>query len=312
MNPSSKSGPLGFRPAEESNRRLKLLLWGDAGSGKTTLSLQFPSPAVIDLEGGTEHYGGDFQFDVLKATAADDINAAVDSLLTVDHDYRTLVIDPVTLYWDSLQRKWSEIFLRRNKSSKGHRLEFYDMQPRDWMTVKAEHKEFIRNLVQADLNVVVTARQKTLYADQGFMRAVGETFDGEKGLPYLFDTILRLYRDDNGRFMAKNLKDRTNKLPQGNFEISYQILEGFLGKESLGRRAVPVQQSTSEQIDTLSHLIAASEMKGETVQRRLAAYGAGSLEELTHGAAATIIEKLEAAGDPPADHNTPNEEQKHA
>ena len=49
------TGP--FQPAASSDRRLKLLLWGDSGVGKTTLALQFPHPAVIDLEGGTEHYG---------------------------------------------------------------------------------------------------------------------------------------------------------------------------------------------------------------------------------------------------------------
>lgn len=239
MGLPGKPNSLAFRPAGETDRRLKMLCWGDNGTGKTTMGIQFPNPAVIDLEGGTEHYGGDFQFDVLKATEADDINAAVDGLLTQDHDYRTLVIDPITLYWDALQKKWSDIFLRRNKGSKGHRLEFYDLQPRDWMTIKGEHKELIRKLIQLDMNVIVTARQKTLYADQGFMRAVGETFDGEKSLPYLFDTILRLYRDDKGRFMAENLKDRTNKLPSGHFEISYQILEDHLGRESLGRKAVP-------------------------------------------------------------------------
>lgn len=306
MNPSFKPGPLEFRPAKESNRRLKLLLWGDAGSGKTTIGIQFPNPAVIDLEGGTEHYGFDFQFDVLKATEADDINAAVDGLLTQDHDYRTLVIDPITLYWDALQKKWSEIFLRRNKGSKGHRLEFYDMQPRDWMTIKAEHKELIRKLIQLDMNVIVTARQKTLYADQGFMRAVGETFDGEKSLPYLFDTILRLYRDDKGRFMAENLKDRTNKLPSGHFEVSYQILEDHLGKDSLGRKAVPIQEATASQLDSLRHLIADSGMKEETVQTRLAAYGADSIEALTQKTAQKIIDKLNAAGEQPANPENPN------
>ena len=34
------------------------------------------------------------------------------------------------------------------------------------------------------MNVIITARQKTQYADSGFMRAIGETFDGEKSLPY--------------------------------------------------------------------------------------------------------------------------------
>ena len=83
------------------------------------------------------------------------------------------------------------------------RHEFYDFQPKDWMTIKAESKELIRRLIALDMNVIVTARQKVQYADGGFMRAIGETFDGEKSLPYLFDVVVRLYRDEKGRFMGE-------------------------------------------------------------------------------------------------------------
>jgi hypothetical protein len=267
---------------------------------------------MVDLEGGADHYGSSFPFEVLKATTAVEIESAVDWLLTHEHPYRTLVVDPITLYWDSLQRKWNEILLRRNKGSKGHHLEYYDMQPRDWMTIKADHKEFIRKLIQLDMNVIVTARQKTLYADQGFMRAVGETFDGEKSLPYLFDTILRLYRDEKGRFMAENIKDRTNKLPHGHFAISYQVLEDHLGKDALGRMPVALQLATPDQLIALRHFIAASGMKQEMVRERLASYGAESLETLTESNAQMIIEKFEAAGSQPAQPTTETKESDHA
>ena len=305
-------GGVPFRPAASTDRRLKALFWGDSGVGKTTLALRFPRPAVIDLEGGTEHYGSAFEFEVLKATTADDVTKAVDWLLTNQHPYRTLVIDPVTLYWDALQRKWSDIFLRRNKSSKGHHLEFYDLQPRDWMAVKAEMKDLFRKLIQLDMNVIVTARQKAQYADAGFMRVIGETFDGEKTLPYVFDTILRLYRDPNGRYMAENIKDRTNRLPHGHFEVSYQIIEDRLGKESLGRVAVPASTASAAQLETLRHLIAASGMEDVAVRGRLRDYGADRLEALTEAHAQLIIAKLEAAGVRPAQPTTTTQEDDHA
>lgn len=294
----SNAGGVGgspFQPAVATERRLKLFLWGDSGVGKTTLALKFPRPAVIDMEGGTEHYGGAFAFEVLKATSADEVVQAVDWLLTRPHPYRTLIVDPVTLYWDALQRKWSDIFLRRNKTSKGHHLEFYDLQPRDWMTVKAEFKDLIRKLIQLDMNVIITARQKAQYADAGFMRVVGETFDGEKTLPYVFDTILRLYRDDAGRFMAENLKDRSNRLPRGQFEVSYGVFEQCLGSESLAREAAPLHLATPEQIAALRQFIMDFDLKPEHVAQRLAAYGASSLEALTTENAQLIIDKFTAA-----------------
>ena len=108
---------------------------------------------------------------------------AIDYLRTHQHPYRSLGVDPITVYWDALQKKYSDIFLRRNKNSKGYKFEFYDFQPRDWLTIKAEFKDFIRKLIALDMNIIVTARQKAQYADSGFMQKIGETFDGENHSP---------------------------------------------------------------------------------------------------------------------------------
>lgn len=296
----ARSGP--FRPAAGTDRRLKLFIWGDSGVGKTTLALRFPGAVVIDMEGGTEHYGGVFSFDVLKATSADEVTAAVEWLRTKPHAYRTLVIDPITIYWEALQNKWGRTFLLRSKGGKGHHGEFYELQPRDWVTLKAELKELVRKLIQLDMNVIITARQKAQYSDSGFMRAIGETFDGEKSLPYLFDTILHMTRDDAGRFMAENLKDRTNKLPRGKFEVSYELIEKCLGSETLTREAAPLRLAIPEQVDSIRQFVAASGMSQETLTARLAAYGATRIEDLTEENATLIIAKLTtaAAGKMPA------------
>jgi hypothetical protein len=284
-----------FQKARSLEKRLKLFLWGDSGVGKTTLSLQFPKPVVIDLEGGADLYGEAFDFDVLRASTADEVMEAVQWLLTRPHAYRTLVIDPITVYWDALQKKWSDVFLRRNKGSKGYKFEFYDLQPRDWMTVKAEFKDLIRKLIALDMNVIVTARQKVQYADGAFMKAIGETFDGEKSLPYLFDTIVRLYRDEKGRFLGECLKDRSNKLPAGAFEVSYARFEELFGKKALARKARPTAFATDEQKRQIRDSIARFGLSPEQVTKRLAAYGAESLDDLTEENARVIISKFESA-----------------
>ena len=46
-----------FRKAKKQNRNLKLFIYGDSGTGKTTVALNFPRPCVIDLEAGTTLYG---------------------------------------------------------------------------------------------------------------------------------------------------------------------------------------------------------------------------------------------------------------
>ena len=304
MSELPQTNPSPFQSAEATNRRLKLFLWGDTGVGKTTLALRFPEPVVIDMEGGTELYGDVFEFDVLKATTADEVIEAVNWLLVNAHPYRTLVLDPITVFWDALQAKWRGIFLRRNRGGKGHNGEFYTLQPKDWVTLKYEFKDLLRKLIQLDMNVIITARQKAQYADTGFMRVIGETFDGEKTLPYLFDTILRLYRDD-GRFMAENLKDRSNKMPHGQFEVSYDRIEQCLGSDTLAREAVPLAMATPDQIDRIRQFVTDSGIEQKTLQHRLAAYGASRLEDLTEQNAQLIIDKLSAAA---ADQPAPKEE----
>ncbi len=284
-----------FEKARTRDKRLKLFLWGDSGVGKTTLSLQFPAPVFIDLEGGTELYGDDFDFDVLHASTADEVMKAVQWLLTHAHPYKTLVIDPITAYWDALQRKWSEVFLRRNKGSKGYKFEFYDFQPRDWMAIKAELKELISKIIALDLNVIVTARQKVQYAEGAFMKAIGTTFDGEKSIPYFFDTIVRLYRDEKGQFLGECLKDRSGKLPPGEFEPSFARFEQLFGKEELGRQAKVMGFATDEQQNQIDEYITRFGMTPEQVAQRLAAYDATDLNELTEENAKAILAKLQSA-----------------
>ena len=282
-----------FQEAKTRSKRLKLLLWGDSGVGKTTQALQFPGPVMIDLEGGADLYGDAFGFHILKATTADEVSGAINWLLTHDHPYKTLIIDPITMYWDALMWKWSGVFLRRNKGTRGHKHELYDFQPKDWMTMKAELKDVMRKVIALDMNVVVTARQKPQYADGGFMQVVGETFDGEKSLPYMFDTIVRLYRDGQGRFLGECLKDRSNKLPRGEFECSYSVFEDAFG-DALQREVKPVELATEGQKEEIRKHIEHFELTPEQVKQRLENYGVSKLDELTAEDAETILGKLHA------------------
>jgi hypothetical protein len=43
--------PMIIQKAETVEERLKPFLWGDCGSGKTTIALQFPKSDVIDIKG---------------------------------------------------------------------------------------------------------------------------------------------------------------------------------------------------------------------------------------------------------------------
>jgi hypothetical protein len=284
-----------FTRALPTEKRLKLFLWGDSGSGKTQLALQFPHPVVIDLERGTDLYSGRFHFDRTVTTDADAVMAAVDWLRENRHSYRTLVIDPITVYYEALQSKWSDIFLRRNKGSKGFKHEFYDMQPRDWMTIRSEFYELVRKITELDMNVVVTAHMKAQYADSGFMQKIGDTWDSQKKTPYLFDAIVQLVRRE-GRFTSRVEKDRTGRLPPTEeFPTEYRLFAKAFGEESLDREAQPFQSATKEQIGAILELSGALGLTKAKIASRIQSYGANSLEDLSRTNAAVIVSKLQAA-----------------
>lgn len=218
-----------FQPAEAKEKKPKILLWGDSGTGKTWLSLQFPVPVVMDLDFGSDLYGEKFQFHRKQTTSIADIKNAVVWLASENHQYKTLVIDPITLYWEQLQKFWSDIFLKRNRG-KANKHEFYDLGPKEWMTIRRDFKELFNRVMALDLNIVCTAREAVNYKQQAgdYMVADGVRYDAEKGTKYHFDTVIRLFKEE-GKYMAESLKDRSERLPIEPFEINYSVLAKCFG-----------------------------------------------------------------------------------
>lgn len=80
------------------NRAPIMTICGDAGTGKTSLAATFPAPIFIRAEDGLQAIPADKRpdaFPLLKS--ADDLWAQLLALLHEDHQYRTLVIDSVSV-----------------------------------------------------------------------------------------------------------------------------------------------------------------------------------------------------------------------
>lgn len=288
----NKTNP--FKATKERKKRLKIFLYGPYGTKKTRTALSFPVPAVIDTEGSSEIYSDEFTFDVLPTSDPDSILNAVNWLLTNKHKYRTLVIDPITIWYDALQKKWHDIFMAKLKSSKGFKGEFYQLQPGDWRFIKADTKLLFRKLLMLDMNIVITAREKALYSDNEFMKKIGQTFDGEKNMAYEFDTVLRLYTEGN-KFMACAEKDRNNKFKTDvPFELSYEAIENAFGKELLNREAEQIQLITDDQKSKMQYYLTLYNLTQEQITERLSSYDATTINELTKDNAEIILSKLVA------------------
>ena len=95
---------------KEVRPRLKALFYGASGVGKTTAALNFPQVYLIDTEQGAIHTqyvdllekSGGVSF---QTTDFNELITEVKSLLTEQHPYKTLVIDPLTTHYNDLLDK---------------------------------------------------------------------------------------------------------------------------------------------------------------------------------------------------------------
>lgn len=227
-----------FKKAEEQADRLKMYVYGEAGTGKTITSLQFPKPAVIDAEKGTKLYGKYFDFDRIETNDPKDVLRAIEELIENPNGYKTFVIDPITPVYEKIVDQ----HLTRLKTKTGN--PSYVLQPKDWRPINAEVKNLIDRLLSLDMNVIVTAQSSTLYSQEEFMKVLGTKPDGPKKLPHMFDVVLELKKEKQGDkdvFIARTEKDRTNTLP-ASFVFSYQSFVEYAGIEGLEREPVAFDQ----------------------------------------------------------------------
>jgi hypothetical protein len=227
---------------ETVTKRLKLFMYGPAGVGKSTAAIQFPNSYIIDGERGTENYdrlinGSGSQ--VFQTTDLHEVIAEVKSLLTEKHDFRTLVIDPITTVYADLLDKAE---LKVGSDFGRHYGEANKTMKR------------LANLIMAlDMNVVVTAHSKKEYGDN--LKVLGETFDGWKRLDYLFDLVVNLSKQ-GARRVAKVVKTRIETFPDGDaFDWSYDEIKHRYDAPTLEREAQAVALATGEQVSELRELL---------------------------------------------------------
>lgn len=237
-------------------KRLKMYVYGKAGIGKTTAALQFPNSYIIDTEKGTDFYSDVINKSnsvVFKSLNPDEIKEELKELLTTNHDYKTLIIDPMTQVYHAVQGKWNRIFEKHSKNAKDK--EVMDFGMRYWGKVKSDFKSIQRIILALDMNVIITSHQKDVYG-AGFSK-VGVTFDDMKDSDYIFDLVFRIEKRGDER-IAITEKERAEigkqKFPE-EFIWSYENFLKFYGKEIIERKSVILKMATKAQVKKINALI---------------------------------------------------------
>lgn len=262
-------------------KRMKALFYGTAGVGKTTAAIQFPKPYLIDTEKGATN---DQYVKLLEASGGavfqtcdfDELIDEVRSLLTERHEYKTLIIDPLTTLYNDLL----------DKAAKKVGTEF----GRHYGEANKSMKHLLALLLRLDMNVIITSHAKNEYGEN--LAVLGQTYDCYKKLDYLFDLVFEIQKRGKNR-VALVKKTRCEGFPEGEvFPFSYPEVAERYGKDVLEKDAVAQELASKDQVAEIKRLIELLKTPEEVYEKWLKKSEADTFEEMDAGNIQKCIEYL--------------------
>ena len=204
---------MAFVKAEKSKAKLRMAIFGTAGSGKTFTALRVATGiakalnsriAVIDTErGSASKYADRFDFDTLELTPAKIENYTSAFTDAEKAGYKVLVIDSMSHGWQELLEEIEALAKQRYNGNTF----------RAWGEGTPKQREFIDALLSFNGHVIATMRAKTDYIisddGKGKMKPqrVGLAPEQGKGIEYEFDLLAEI----NAEHYVTIIKDRTGK-----------------------------------------------------------------------------------------------------
>lgn len=223
---------MSFKKATKSAQKLKLLLQGASGSGKTYSALILGSEiakstgkriAFIDSENGSASlYADKFDFDVLELKDYS-VNSYIEAINEARRSdkHSVIIVDSITQEWDWV-KKQVEIFA--NSTMKGNSY-------MAWSKGTDLHNQFLKSILLCDKHLICTVRAKTEYETQENDKGkktyikIGLGAEMRTGIEYEFTTSFMI--DQTNWCLAD--KDRTDIFKKKEaFKISIDTANEFL------------------------------------------------------------------------------------
>ncbi len=272
---------LKFKKPEIKQQRLKAMFFGEMGTGKSTCACQFPNTAYIDTEdtASKKKYAkmiDDNNGQVLATGDFDEILEQVKALMSTKHDFKTLVIDSLTIPYENLQADCEK--------------QVGNEFGRHVTAANKKMKLLVNLLLRIDMNVIITCQAKKEYGNN--MSVIGQTYAGYNRLGYAFDLVFETQlRGD--KHIAVTKKSRIDEFPMSeSFSFSYDEVIKRYGAECIDKDSVPQELASKKQVDEAQRLIDLFKIPEETYLKWLEKYSAESFEELSSEVIQKIIEHL--------------------
>lgn len=268
------------------DKRLKALFFGKSGVGKTTAAIQFPSPYIIDTERGAENsqyakliegQGGA----IYQTTDFDDLIAEVKALMSENHPYKTLVIDPLSTIYNDLLDKFSEA-MKKNGQRDGF--------AKHYQEAGKCMKRLLMLLYKLDMNVIITAHAKKEYGDG--MVVLGQTFDCFKGIDYAFDLAIEVKKQGKNR-VGQVVKSRIETFEEGeSFPFSYDEMAKRYGRNVIEKDTISRPIATKIQVEEIFYLLEMMQITDNVIVKVLEKAQVDRIEDMDSELAQKWIDSL--------------------
>lgn len=246
--------------------RFQALVYANRGVGKTHFCCSFPNSYYIDTEGLEKHKHMvkmlvDNGSHLVRLNDISEIVKEVKDLLSTKHEFKTIIIDSITFPFHFLANMEAE---RLAKASKGDD----DGTSFGKNLAKAKRLTFELGmlLTRVDMNVIVTAHEKTKYEKNVEM---GKVSDINDKMEYSLGSVINLKRmgDKVKAYIEKSRYPELKTFELIDFDDGYKTLCDRLGKKLFERDVNPEELATTEQIVEFNRLIEVLNVPDEMVQK---------------------------------------------
>lgn len=258
--------------------RFQAVIYANRGVGKSHFCCSLPNVYYIDTE-GLEKYKhfvtmlGKNNSELVRLNDLNEIITELKALLSIKHDFKTVVIDSITFPFHLLANMEAERIAKKESSegtdygknlAKSKRLTF----------------EIGMLLTRLDMNVIVIAHEKTKFEKD---KEIGKTSDVTDKMEYALGTVINLRRSGD-KVTAIVEKSRYSELKSNeilDFTDGYQTLVQRFGENVFVDQAEVIELASREQIEELTRLLAVLHIPDEKIQKLKANAQAADFDQMS-------------------------------
>jgi hypothetical protein len=278
-------------PTLEPNR-IRALIYGNKGVGKTHFAVSIPNVYYIDTEGSLKYKRfveklTENNSSSIALYELEEIIREVKELISVKHDYKTVVIDSISFPYNLLSHLEVERLTKKSPNTEG--TEFGANM------AKAKRLTFHLGmlLTRLDMNVIVTAHEKTKY-QKG--EEIGKEPDVNEKMGYALGTQihLRIQGKSIKAFIEKSRYQELKNQELIDFDDGYETIKKLFGEEVFLRESTTEELASEEQITEVRRLQVLLNYPEENLQKWMINKKSQTIEEVNSKDILKLIEHFKS------------------